>query len=217
MHESLTGSAAAQDDCTSCHKAGNARRRESTMKLRLPSPALVIACCALLIGAGGVAYGKTAEATGAMSSKSSKSKSFDRSVSVGNYFDSFTFAPILQTTATLAIDRLNVSIEDTRSNNWDGAFWYQTGDASTCTGPYTRIAVEAMAAGESHLDSFQQPLQLGPDAKGNVWCLKASFGPLAGSGGFQAFVDVSGSIVSGTLSPPIGEPSSHVPSSPTGK
>lgn len=186
------------------------------MKVRLPSPALVVACCALVIGAGGVAYGKTAKTTGAMSSKSSKSKSFERSVSVGNFYDSFAFAPVLQTTATLAIDRLNVSIEDTGSN-WDGAIWYQTGDASTCNGPYTRISVEAMAAGESHLDSFQQPLQLGPDAKGNVWCLKASFGPLDGSTGFQAFVDVSGSIVSGTLSPPIEGGSSHVLSSPTGK
>ena len=187
------------------------------MKVRLPSPALVIACCALVIGAGGVAYGKTAETTGAMSSKSSKSKSFERSVLVGNFYDSFSPAPVLQTTATVAIDRLNVSIEDTGTSKWDGAIWYQTGDASLCNGPLTRIAIEAIAPGESHLDSFQQPLQLGPDAKGNVWCLKASLGPLDSSTDSQAFVDVSGSIVSGTLSPPIGGTSSHAPSSPTGK
>jgi hypothetical protein len=186
------------------------------MKLRLPNPALVIACLALLVGAGGVAYGKSTKTAGAESSMSSKPKSFDRSVSVGNFYGAgFTFAPILQTTATLAIDRLNLSIEDTGTSNWDGAIWYQAGDASNCAGPVTRIAVEAAATGESHLDSFQQPLQLGPDAKGNVWCLKASFGPLDSSTDGGAYVDVSGTIVSGTLTPPTSTSAPKL-TSPTG-
>src|SRR5262245_14201357 len=172
-------------------QATHNEKGESTMKVRLPNPALVIACFALLIGAGGVAYGKTAKTTAATSSKSSKSKSFTRSVTVGNFWASLTRTVVLQTTATLAIDRVNVSVEDSGTSSWDGAIFYQTGDASTCNGPLTRIAIEAIAPGEAHLDSFQQPVKLGPDTKGNVWCLKASFGPLDVSTDAQAFVDVS--------------------------
>jgi hypothetical protein len=154
----------------------------------------------------------------ALAGQAQSLQSFDRSVSVGNFYaNNFTLTTLLETSATLAVDRLNLSIEDSGTSSWDGAIWYQIGDAGSCNGALTRIAVEAAAPGDSHLDSFQQPLQLKPDAAGHVWCLEASFGPLDTSTDGQAYLDVSGGIVSGTLSPPIGQASrTSQPSSPTG-
>lgn len=74
----------------------------------------------------------------------------------------------MQTTATLAIDRLQVAVEDVGTSPWDGAIWYQAGDVTGCSGALTRIAVEAALPGTSHLDSFPQPVVLKPDAARHV-------------------------------------------------
>src|SRR5689334_18408383 len=108
------------------------------MRLRLPSPALVIACLALLVGAGGVAYG-TVKSTGQAvnivdpTSASYAAKvdpagtlrvrpmlntSFSRSISVANFYTSFVPTTLLQTKAALAIDRVNFSVEDNGASRW---------------------------------------------------------------------------------------------------
>lgn len=197
----------------------------------------MIACVALLLGAGGVAYG-TARATGqsvnvvdpttaanaakvdgsgALRVKQAAGTSFSCSVSTANFYASgFTLATVPQTTTTLSADRLALSIEDSGASPWDGALWYEVGSATTCSGALRRLAVEAAAPGQRHLDSFQQPLQLGPDAAGHVWCLKASSGPFDVSSDGTSYVDVSATIVKGTLSPPIGAATTGTPSTATG-
>jgi hypothetical protein len=127
---------------------------------------------------------------------------FSRSVDVGNYYaNSFVPSTLLQSTATLNIDRIQLSVEDSGTSPWDGAIWYETGDASGCNGALIRISVEAAQPGTTHIDDFRDPLTLKPDAPGHVWCLKASFGPFDVTTDGSAYVDVSGVVTSGTFTP----------------
>src|SRR4051812_5908938 len=151
------------------------------MKRYRPSPAMVVAFVALIAATAGTALAATGQlvnivdpvsSTAArvdqsgylkVASKPSPGTSFARSVSAPNYYATGGYATLIQTNATLALGRIQVTVEDTGSSPWDGAIWYQTADAGgTCNGDLTRVAIEAAQPGTTHLDELATPVLLKP-------------------------------------------------------
>jgi len=125
-------------------------------------------------------------------------KPFFASVSIPNYYLNFQQSPVLQTTATLALNRIHISHESRVSNLWSGAVWAQL----PCGSSFKRLAVFSLNSGEMNTDAFVTPIVLTPPA-GQSLCISATFGPIDGSTSDpgQMYVDVSGFVVSGNFTP----------------
>jgi hypothetical protein len=192
------------------------------MRINRPSTGLLVGGLALFVALGGTAAAATGQLVniadpthatwvahvdsgGAVKTKTyPNAATFSRSLQVQNIQDNAVPKVLLETSATLAIDRIQMTAEDTGSTSpWYGGIFYQPASSGgDCTGTLTRIAVEAAPVGTEHLDSFgNDPLVLKPAVAGNQWCLVTTLGPANQTTGGLAYVDVSGVIVSGTFTP----------------
>jgi hypothetical protein len=188
--------------------------------MRLPSPALVVACLALLLGAGGVAYG-TVKATGnavnivdgTNAAYLAKVSSSGELVTSGNArplapTKPFNFAAIsftdggftgqfAPTTATLALTGIRVA--NSTGNATNITIYQYMGTGSGCfsaTGTSRFLGQWMVPAGQTLVEPLTTPLVLKPATAGQPWCL-ATYA--SGSGGYGFYITYNGYVVSGTF------------------
>lgn len=196
------------------------------MRITRPSTGTVLGGLALFVALGGTAAAATGQIVniadptnagniakvdsgGALKVKGYPNTAMFSHIAEGNFYaDGSNQTIVFETTATLAIDRIQLSIYDPGgASPWDGAFWYRSADSNgVCNGNPTRLEVDDLQPSTTHLDEFPSPLILKPAVAGGKWCLMAGFGPVDASTDGAATFGVSGVVLAGTFSPAISAP-----------
>ncbi len=117
------------------------------------------------------------------------------------------FGIVLETKATLALDRIHLApLGDGNKAPWLSEVAYVPIPAGgTCAGSVAAAAREitfaALQTGDSHVDTFPTPITLKPLTSGGKWCLVFAAGQDNTTAATSLGIDVSGYVVSGTFTP----------------
>jgi hypothetical protein len=174
--------------------------------MRLPSPALVIACLALLLVASGVAYGAAKATNG--SSSASRSAGGQKpappdhpfnfsSLSFADNFATVQFTP--PTTATLAFTGFRVANATANGTTVTLIQYSETGGSCAATSTDRFLGQWSVPAGQTVEEQLTTPIVLAPLAADQSWCLITY---ASGSSGSGFYITYNGYLVKGTFAQP---------------